>query len=434
MKFFLFKFLINLKIIFSYIELPFMTYKKDFIYYFINNYIYINLDVGIPKQNNTKLLLNQGKFSFYLYDNNIYPNASYNFKLSKRYRTLLDDEFELSSSNCAKGKFSMETFFIQNQRVDNFTFILCTKTFAEEKEFFDGQLGLNLGYQIPPDSNFIQVLKIKELINNYIYTIYYVNDYEGFLLIGEYPHKINSDFSLYEKYSEFKESNLLWIHSEMSKKNYHWTILFDKISYGAGELYQAQREAKISIEFQFIISTQQYYNLFKEIFGKKCEHIHYHNDYSGFRCSKDINKDLTPEIKFYNKELNTTFVLDYNDLYIEKDNFLYFLVATFFDYDLGYWILGKPFLKKYLLMYNSDNKMIGFYKKNEGNKSNKKISSYVISIFLNILLLIILIVLSFAFFHYYIKRRRIRANELEDKFNYIPKNNKNDYTKYNENI
>ena len=85
-------------------------------------------------------------------------------------------------------------------------------------------------------------------------------------------------------------------------------------------------------------------------------------------------------------------------------------------------------------MYNSDNKMIGFYKKNEGNKSNKKISSYVISIFLNILLLIILIFLFFAFFHYYIKRRRIRANELEDKFNYIPKNNKNDYIKYKKNF
>ena len=149
------------------------------------------------------------------------------------------------------------------------------------------------------------------------------------------------------------------------------------------------------------------------------------------KCRKDINKELTPKIEFYNKELNTTFVLDYHDLYMDKGNFSYFLVATYFDYDLGYWILGKPFMKKYLFLYNSDSKMIGFYKNSQFmNNEHNKIDRYTISICINIFLALILIILIFAFYHYYIKRRRIRANELEDKFNYISKNDNNEHSNY----
>ena len=420
MKYFFCLIFINLILIFSYIKLPFKTFEIDDIDHLYNNYIYINLDTGIPPQNNTKLVLKQGKYSFYLYDSDIYTNTSYNKKYSTKYRTLVDDIFELTTSNCHKGIFSMETFFVENNKIDNFTFILCTKSKNEEYSFFEGEIGLNLEYQSPPNTNFIQALKIKELINNYIYSIYYINNKEGFLLIGEYPHNIKFNNPSYEQNSDIKENNLVWIHSQISKNNFHWTILFDKISYGNGNIYQAQREARILIETKYIISSNQYYNLFNEIFGKKCTTIMLDEDLQGFKCNKDINKELTPEIKFFNKELNTTFILDYNDLFIEKGDYLYFLVTNYFDYEPGYWVLGKPFLKKYLFLFNYDTKMIGFYKANEKIKINHKnvINSYTLSIIFNIFLVIIVIALIFAFYHYYFKKRRIRANELEDRFNY----------------
>ena len=418
--------LIIINIIYSYIQLPFKTFKVDNINNLYYNYLYINLDVGVPKQNATKLFLTQGKHSFYIYDSKSYSNVSYNPGYSSGYRAILDDPVELTTSDCYKGVFSMDTFFIQNQKFDNFTFILCTRSKSNIYQLFDGEIGLNLEYAPSPNSNFIQVLKNKEIIDNYIYSINYVNDEEGFLLIGEYPHMIYSNNFFYQKTSEFNEENLKWIHSEIGKYNYHWTILFDKISYGDGGFFQAQREARIVIDTKYIISSSQYYNLFKEIFGQKCTVILLGEDLQGLKCSKDINIELTPEIKFFNKELNTTFVLDYNDLFIEKDDYFYFLVINYIEYEPNYWILGKPFLKKYLLLYNYDNKMIGFYNNERKNKNNRKnlLSSYGLSIFFNIFFAFIVIVLLFVFFRYYFKNRRIRANELEDKFNYKAKNDK----------
>ena len=419
MKYYLSLVLVNINIIYSYIKLPFKTYNSDDINYFYNNFLYINLDIGLPKQNYSKIVLKQGRYNFFLYDNTIYSSASYNSKSSTRFHTLVDDIFELTSSNCLKGISSMDTFFIQSQRFDNITFILCTKSKNNEYELFDGEIGLNLEYQSPPNSNFISILKNNEVINNYIYSINYINDNEGFLLIGEYPHKINSEYKAY---------NLNWIHSEISKNNFHWTVLFDKISYGNGDIYQAQREARLLNEIKYIISTGQYYNLFKDIFGSKCSiiHIDLDEDLQGFKCNKNINKELTPEIRFYNKALNMTFVLDYNDLYIEKGDYLYFLVAKYFEYQPEYWVLGKPFMKKYLFLFNYDSKMIGFYKSNDkdNDKHFNKNNYFSISIILNIVLIVIVIILVFIFCQYYLKKRRIRANELEDKFNYTAKEDK----------
>ena len=222
--------LIIINIIYSYIKLPFKTFKVDNINNLYYNYLYINLDVGVPKQNATKLFLTQGKHSFYIYDSKSYSNVSYNPGYSSGYRAILDDPVELTTSDCYKGVFSMDTFFIQNQKFDNFTFILCTRSKSNIYQLFDGEIGLNLEYAPSPNSNFIQVLKNKEIIDNYIYSINYVNDEEGFLLIGEYPHMIYSNNFFYQKTSEFNEENLKWIHSEIGKHNYHWTIFFDKIS------------------------------------------------------------------------------------------------------------------------------------------------------------------------------------------------------------
>ena len=123
------------------------------------------------------------------------------------------------------------------------------------------------------------------------------------------------------------------------------------------------------------------------------------------------------------------FTLDYNDLFFDNGDSYYFLVGTYDYNDEGLWILGKPFLKKYLLLYDMDTKMIGFYNKiispiDNIETNNKNKSSFNTSIFINVILGIIIISLIFILYHCYIKKRRIRANELEDNFNYIAKDDK----------
>ena len=169
--------------------------------------------------------------------------------------------------------------------------------------------------------------------------------------------------SLCDLSGSLKKENLNWFHAVENNKNQRWSITFDKISYSNSEVFQIQRECILSAENKFIISTFQYFNLIKEIFGKKCKIYQSEYSYQYLSCDKNIDKEFTPEINFFIKEYNITFNINYKDLFFDDGDSLIFLVATYADFDEGYWILGKPFIKKYLFLYDMDSKMIGFYNK-----------------------------------------------------------------------
>ena len=429
--FYVFLININISLIISYLKIPFKTFYSENMYSTDKkrvNYIYISMNMGIPKQNLNKIILKQENYPFFLYD-----NCSYSYKNSQKCKIIQEELTDKSSSNCKKGIYLMDSMHLGENTVDNTSFVFCTKYNmyqTEEYKNFDGEIGLNMGFDDKYDSNFIRQLKANNAISNYFYSIIYENDDEGFLLIGEYPHNIDIiNNNIYNKYSTFKKENLNWLHAVKNDKKPRWGITFEKISYSNSELFQIQRECIFSVENKFIFSTFQYFNLIKEIFGKKCKQYQFFHYFDFLECEKDIVKEFTPEIKFYSKDLNMSFTLDYNDLFIEKEDSLLFLVVTYTDMDEGYWILGKPFLKKYLFLFDIDTKMIGFYvndisKVGNNEINNAKKSSFNLSIFINILLLCILLILIFVFYRYYMNRRRIRANELEDKFNYIAQNDK----------
>ena len=412
--------IINQSLINAYLKIPFKTYPINKIpkERLGNNYIYININIGLPNQKPKDIVIKQEKYQFYI------RNESYSSQTSK---ILSDENFEVKNSICRKGLYLMDNIYLDKNTYKNISFILCTKSFADEYSYFDGEMGFNIGYEGKYDSNFIRQLKANNIISNYIYSFIYENDESGYILIGEYPHNINLNYNLYDKYSTYKEENLNWIHAVKSENNQKWSITFDKISYSNSELFQIQRDCVISIENRFVISTFQYFNLFRDIFGKKCKVYQFDFTYQILACEKDINKEFTPEITFFNKNLNMNFTLDYNDLFFDNGDSYYFLVATYADNDEGRWILGKPFLKKYLFLYNLDSKMVGFYHKEKSstidnnNETNKSKSSFNASILINVILVIVIIVLFIILCHYYLKKRRIRANELEDKFNYIAK-------------
>ena len=140
-KFLFYLLILCINLIYSYIKLPFETYKSSNFSDFFNNYIFTHLDIGLQPRINIKLLLKQSSYSFYVYDNNYFSNISYNYKNSSRYRNILEYEFEFKSSVCQSGIFSMDTFYLQNQRNDNITFILCIKSSNDEFKNFDVKLG-----------------------------------------------------------------------------------------------------------------------------------------------------------------------------------------------------------------------------------------------------------------------------------------------------
>ena len=136
-----------------------------------------------------------------------------------------------------------------------------------------------------------------------------------------------------------------------------------------------------------------------------------------FSCDKDINITLLQNLNFHNVDINYTFTLNPSDLFILYNDRYYYLVYFVKQYNVKMWSLGIAFLKKFNFVFNQDKKVLGYYKiKEESFNSN---------LFLKILLIIacIIIIILIILLIYYKKnqiKRKIRANELESDFEYIP--------------
>jgi uncharacterized phage infection (PIP) family protein YhgE len=80
--------------------------------------------------------------------------------------------------------------------------------------------------------------------------------------------------------------------------------------------------------------------------------------------------------------------------------------------------MGEPFFSKNILVFDQNNKIIGIY-----TKTKKRISfSFIFLIFIIFILIVIIISLIFYFYRYIRSHRKIRANELDDNFDYLPQN------------
>ena len=79
--------------------------------------------------------------------------------------------------------------------------------------------------------------------------------------------------------------------------------------------------------------------------------------------------------------------------------------------------MGQPFFSKNILVFDQNYKIIGFY-----TKTKKFNFIFIFPTLLIILLIAIIILLIFYFYRYIRSHRKIRANELDDNFDYLPQN------------
>ena len=141
-------------------------------------------------------------------------------------------------------------------------------------------------------------------------------------------------------------------------------------------------------------------------------------------CSSNFDITSFKDLIFELKDIETQFVFTYKDLFIKENN--EYIFGIVFDEDVDAkdptWIFGKPFMKKYELVYDLDRKIIGLYK--EGNESpSEKSKVNVVFIILLIILVLAVAGLSYFIFFYLKKTRKSRAFELnDDNFDYVPSN------------
>ena len=401
----------------------------------IHNDIYISLEIGSPPQKITSFIKFE-EFPFFISGKDI-PNSQYDESLSSTYKSEIYPHAFLEGQEKIKwGLISNDTFQVllnnnNNLIINGINFILVSETRINSTS--------NIGLMVPdkyssiPDISFIYQLKKQKIINDYNFLINYTNyeNGEGEFIIGPCPH-------VYEK-NIFNQKYYRTSYA-IEKPNYMmYGLNFDEILIGENDVkLQGTKQSKFLCDFGLIVGNLNYYDyIYKNFFEKKIsEKICFKNNitaniewregeknYEYFYCDKKLLKEeemrKISKIKFVHKEMNYTFEFNYKDLFYEKNEFYIFKII-FNHKNNFYWIFGKPWLSKYLMVFNQDSKTIGHYfyigeeleKKNDLNKINW--------ILMGIIGFLTLVIFMFGLwlFYYYKKGRKKRINEIKDEFDY----------------
>ena len=446
----------------NYIVIPFKThhsqYKKenneefnstDFILNYYSNKLFFPIEIGSPAK----------EVPFILTTSSSGLNIGYSICSKYGYSDLPLNYFEYSAensttynltsksmkiiSNTISGTKSTELFKFytdlnktESITVDDLTFIYTSKEDAN-KIYDDGTICGLIGLilyekgSFQEDYNLINLIKEKNITNNYIFNFEYddKNDDEGLLIIGEEPHIYNKN--------KYREEQLRNDYAVAEHYDLVWGILFNSIYFFDEDNNKTTindiKYARFIPELNCIKGTLKYKKMLEEKF------FNYYIDKGICRFEKEpltlyfvMNCDINSEFKiekfptlyFAHAKFNFTFELDYNDLFIKKGN-KYFFNIIFPESYIEHFEMGKIFLKKYFLSYNVEKKTISFYNKNipiesDLERKNNEENSYF-TYFLIIGLLILLISCGIGFYFgikLYQKSRNKRKNELDEEYDY----------------
>ena len=129
-----------------------------------------------------------------------------------------------------------------------------------------------------------------------------------------------------------------------------------------------------------------------------------------------------------NIELNYSFIFTGEELFMEKNDKIYFMIVSKIGTTQGHWDLGRIFLYKYQFVMDNDNNLIGLYKDSGVEEEKKQESTKKNSVSIIIILIIVLglIFIAIGIILALIKKnicknRKKRLSELDDDFMYLTK-------------
>jgi hypothetical protein len=277
-------------------------------------------------------------------------------------------------------------------------------------------------------------LNDKKLLSNFFFSFDFK---QNSLILGE---------NINENDPEYYKKN---IDNYPNKEN--WEISFNEIYYNDTENKKISDDISSSIftpSYNGIIGSKFYKEYFISNFSnlQSCyeEHFNYFNvKLIGYYCDSNTKIEKLKTIYFRCKDLNYTFELDYKDLFEKYDNKYYFNIyfinedknnKNSFLLSTSFWYLGNTFFNKYKIIFNQDKKTIGISHKNPLNKEYNNVNFFYK--FLCVVLFIIIVFLCYLLYKFYLQKpRRVKANELNEKFDYEPNSNSinSDYTRIDEN-
>ena len=428
----------------KFITIPFTIRKfiyKDDKNGLLKNFLYkdilVNLSFGNPKQE-IPLSIGMGEYSTFIISKDApdINGAIYDNDKSNSYYTpnQINEIYEYQIFHEAYP--SIDSLHIDNPEVEikNYEFFLVTRLGQNicylpycEVLTEPGIIGFKVTQsetydEIVNNTNLIMQLKNREIIDNYDFNFFFESENKGHIIIGQKPHEYDN--------KHYKADNFIFtkIINE-NKKEMDWYLKFDKIFFGNEELSE-DKNILLRIEYGFINGNKKWQQIFeKKFFGKlieekKCFIGKGWNDghsYFHYYCDKGIDLNNFEGVNFFIYDLNYNFTFTKDDLFIEENNKLYFLII--FGHPQP--ILGLPLFKKYQLIFNQDSKTIGLYKNINGNPTvpipkSEKVKNESKENNSNIIILLLLVIVIIMFLIYiisrYLKFKRKKSNKfIEEK-------------------
>ena len=394
----------------------------------LKNNIKTTITISDKKQE-LDLFLIPDDYTLFITQQDIFFKNNDNSQINKFSKNFYDYEYSQSIKILTKReKISFAHYSFARKAQENF--ILCEKNLINENsvklnEFkfmlvedpydkISGGLGLAppASFEEIDDTNFCNGLYKDKFISK---KIWYINYDKNNLIIGKNPYDVENK---YEK-ADFN-------FFEIKKNN--WQLEMIKITIGDDD----ENEENLIKEKNFIFAPDssliygpyEYYEKIKTIFftqyfrDKKCsEHILEDKlvEYLYLSCNSDISLSNFPPLEIdINK--NFKFELTSDDLFIKNDQNILFLFIT--NKEKSYsrnWYMGEPFLKKYMPVYNQEEKKIGFYNLILKYKSSYRILGIIGFIFFIIFSAILTYLILYLYRKHRNKKIRRAAQEMKNE-------------------
>ena len=413
----------------------------NFLEQFVNNSIFIEFSLGTPSQKVPFQISFDESTSFILKSSNLFnEEKSTSYKSIEDKKNIWNERYE--NGIISNDSLKLPTNTKKSIELENFSFVF-VKSYNStrfNRGFPSSILGLNLDVNfMQTDLNFLNILKLNNIINSYTFTLKYTNENEGKIFIGGFPHEFNKNYN---------EKNLRSTLCQKRGMKFFYDIYFDNIQIGNEIIKNINKIAELKPDFGLIVAANGFKKNIDELFFNKyylkeiCTSDFIYKtfweiwerdeddedqfDYEcgtndAFKiivCNEKIDVKKFPSLKFYNKDFEFSFELNYKDLFKKYKNKYYFLIVEQNIYNNYNWKFGTPFLKKYELTFDQDKKTINFYVNNNNNNNNNKFNYlWLIIIILLIIIVILIYVLKKKIF-LKLKGKKNKDIDFEGKTNY----------------
>ena len=290
--------------------------------------------------------------------------------------------------------------------IDDFKFI--------SDGFGEGAIGLSLNIENNEltDFNFVKELIRKNLIETYdIKILYNKGDIStGKIIFGSSP--------LYTRAMHIEQKSIFCFRVEqITYQNEDFTTEIGLDFDSGGIMAPGKFYTKIAKFFQPYLDRGV------------CKYVFLKNNYDKtFFCDENFNEFEKFDKIYFNFndfDFKYSFILEGKDLFIKVNNGYLFVLRTFVYNAIDKWVLGLPFFSKYPITLNFDKNLIGFdiINKNNSVVDTEKNNNYALpwALFGSFACILIIIICINLYFLVFKKKRKVRANELDEDIIYNKK-------------